>query len=123
MLAREDLEKIVLLECNKLLSRLEKKGISLKLSQPVISMLVDKGFNPEYGARPMRRSIESSLEDPIAEAILRGELVDGVKAQAILDKKDKKTISFKLRKVTALPVAEPATEPKPRRGRPKKTAS
>ena len=43
-------------------------------------MLVDKGYDPQYGARPMRRAIERLLEDPIAEAILRGELTAGITA-------------------------------------------
>lgn len=46
-------------------------------------MLVDKGYDPQYGARPMRRAIERLLEDPIAEAILRGELAAGCMSRAI----------------------------------------
>ena len=48
-------------------------------------MLVDKGYDPQYGARPMRRAIERLLEDPIAEAILRGDLGAGICSQAIKD--------------------------------------
>ena len=46
-------------------------------------MLVDKGYDPQYGARPMRRAIERMLEDPIAEAILRGELAAGCMSRAV----------------------------------------
>ncbi len=77
MLERPDLEKIVALEANKLIKRLAEKKINLTLSPEVISMLVDKGYDPQYGARPMRRAIERLLEDPIAEAILRGDLTAG----------------------------------------------
>ena len=77
MLERPDLEKIVELEANKLVKRLAEKKINLTLSPEVISMLVDKGYDPQYGARPMRRAIERLLEDPIAEAILRGDLTAG----------------------------------------------
>ena len=45
-------------------------------------MLVDKGYDPQYGARPMRRAIERLLEDPIAEAILRGDLTAGHSSRA-----------------------------------------
>ena len=83
MLDRPDLEKIVELEAQKLVRRLADKQISLTLSPEVISMLVDKGYDPQYGARPMRRAIERLLEDPIAEAILRGELAAGCMSRAI----------------------------------------
>ena len=83
MLNRPDLEKIVELEAQKLIRRLADKEISLTLSPEVVSMLVDKGYDPQYGARPMRRAIERLLEDPIAEAILRGELVAGCMSRAI----------------------------------------
>lgn len=83
MLERRDLEQIVELEAQKLIKRLADKHIDLSLSPEVISMLVDKGYDPQYGARPMRRAIERMLEDPIAEAILRGDLAAGKKARAI----------------------------------------
>ncbi len=83
MLERRDLEQIVVLEAQKLIKRLASKQITLDLSPEVVSMLVDKGYDPQYGARPMRRAIERLLEDPIAEAILRGELAAGIASRAI----------------------------------------
>ena len=83
MLERKDLEQIVVLEAQKLIKRLASKQITLDLSPEVVSMLVDKGYDPQYGARPMRRAIERLLEDPIAEAILRGELTAGISSRAI----------------------------------------
>lgn len=82
MLERPDLEKIVELEAQKLIKRLAQKQINLSLSPEVISMLVEKGYDPQYGARPMRRAIERLLEDPIAEAILRGDLSAGHSSRA-----------------------------------------
>lgn len=70
------------LEANKLIKRLAEKKINLTLSPEVIGMLVDKGYDPQYGARPMRRAIERLLEDPIAEAILRGDLSAGNSSRA-----------------------------------------
>ncbi len=83
MLERADLEQIVVLEAQKLIRRLADKQITLRLSPEVVSMLVDKGYDPQYGARPMRRAIERLLEDPIAEAILRGDLSAGHSSQAV----------------------------------------
>ncbi len=83
MLERADIEQIVVLEAQKLIRRLADKQITLSLSPEVVSMLVDKGYDPQYGARPMRRAIERLLEDPIAEAILRGDLSAGHVSQAV----------------------------------------
>ncbi|MFI3242752.1 MAG: ATP-dependent Clp protease ATP-binding subunit [Akkermansia sp.] len=100
MLEQSDLEKIVQLEANKLIERLALKQIKLKLSAEVISMLVEKGFDPKFGARPMRRAIERLLEDPIAEAMLRGELIAGQSSEA-KRLKDSNSIVFKHRKPRA----------------------
>ncbi len=105
MLERKDLEKIVLLEAQKLIKRLADKQITLSLSPEVVSMLVDKGYDPQYGARPMRRAIERLLEDPIAEAILRGDLAAGICSQAIKDAETNR-IGFE----NELPKPEPAPE-------------
>ena len=83
MLDRKDLADIVQLEAKKLIDRLAEKKIGLSLAPEVVALLVDKGYNPEYGARPMRRAIERLLEDPIAEAILRGDLAPGHNSVAV----------------------------------------
>ena len=83
MLDRKDLAEIVQLEAKKLINRLAEKNIGLRLAPEVVGLLVDKGYNPEYGARPMRRAIERLLEDPIAEAILRGDLAAGHRSVAV----------------------------------------
>ncbi len=105
MLERADLEKIVVLEAQKLIQRLADKQIGLKLSPEVVSMLVDKGYDPQYGARPMRRAIERLLEDPIAEAILRGDLTAGHSSQAV---RPEGTDS-----ITFIDQSRPAAEDKP----------
>ena len=51
--------------------------MSLVLDDQARGLLVEKGHDPEYGARPMRRAVERYLEDPLAEEILRGNLTDG----------------------------------------------
>ncbi|MEG0427396.1 MAG: ATP-dependent Clp protease ATP-binding subunit, partial [Akkermansia sp.] len=85
MLERKDLEQIVALEADKLITRLQQKDITLTLSPEALSLLADKGYDPQYGARPMRRAIERQLEDPLAEAILRGEVKPGMTIDALLN--------------------------------------
>jgi ATP-dependent Clp protease ATP-binding subunit ClpC len=77
MLEKKDLDVIVNLECNKLFARLEDKGIKIKLEKTALNLLTEKGYDPKYGARPMRRAVERFLEDPLAEALLRGDVKEG----------------------------------------------
>ena len=77
MLEKKDLDSIVDLEVNKLLKRLREKDIHMVLESSARDLLVRKGYDPSYGARPMRRAVERFLEDPLAEAILRGDVKNG----------------------------------------------
>ena len=76
-LDKQALMKILDLEITKVVERLEKKDINLVLDEKARDFLVEKGHDPEYGARPMRRAVERFMEDPLAEEILRGKLVEG----------------------------------------------
>lgn len=122
MLERADLEKIVQLEARKLIRRLaDNKQITLTLSPEVVGMLVDKGYDPQYGARPMRRAIEHLLEDPIAEAILRGDLTAGHSSRAVRPE-GTNSIAFIDKTPAAPEIAEaPAEKPKKPRAPRKKT--
>jgi ATP-dependent Clp protease ATP-binding subunit ClpC len=71
-LTREDLQTIVDYELNKVFKRLTEHGLKLELSSATKEFLIDKGYNPEFGARPLRRAIEHYIEDPLAEAVLAG---------------------------------------------------
>ncbi|MCK5180443.1 MAG: ATP-dependent Clp protease ATP-binding subunit [Candidatus Omnitrophica bacterium] len=75
-LTREDLQTIVDYELAKVFKRLTEHGLKLELTEQSKEFLIDKGYNPEFGARPLRRAIEHCIEDPLAEAILRGEFKD-----------------------------------------------
>ena len=75
-LIKSDLEQILLLEVKKVSERLKAKKIILVLDAKAKDFLVEKGNDPMYGARPMRRAVERYLEDPLAEEILRGTLHD-----------------------------------------------
>jgi ATP-dependent Clp protease ATP-binding subunit ClpC len=77
MLEKKDLNQIVDLEVSKLTKRLREKNISLTLAKEARDLLSEKGFDPAYGARPMRRAVERFLEDPLAESLLRGDVKPG----------------------------------------------
>jgi ATP-dependent Clp protease ATP-binding subunit ClpC len=74
---KPDLIQILDLEVNKVLERLRHKNLKLELDATAKDLLVEKGYDPQYGARPMRRSVERFLEDPLAEEILKGNLHQG----------------------------------------------
>ncbi|HEY0257940.1 MAG TPA: AAA family ATPase, partial [Candidatus Methylacidiphilales bacterium] len=71
-LTKPDLIRIVDLEVSKVIARLKTKSIHIELDQPAHELLIEKGYDPAYGARPMRRAVERYLEDPMAEELLRG---------------------------------------------------
>jgi ATP-dependent Clp protease ATP-binding subunit ClpC len=73
-LTKPDLLEILDLEVAKVVERLKGKQIELALDQSAKDFLVEKGYDPTYGARPMRRAVERFLEDPLAEEILKGNL-------------------------------------------------
>ncbi len=110
LLQREDMERIVRLETDKLIQRLTEKQIHLTLSPEVIRMIVDKGSDSKYGARPIRRAIETLLEDPIAEAMLRGELTAGFSSE--VKRKDAESSAIEFAPDT--PQQETALKPKKR---------
>lgn len=76
-LEKADLVKIVDIELAKFCVRLKDRKITMEFTDEAKDLLVEKGYDEKYGARPLRRAVESYLEDPLAEAILRGEVKDG----------------------------------------------
>jgi ATP-dependent Clp protease ATP-binding subunit ClpC len=76
-LSKEDLNVIVDLEVKKLVDRVKQKNIQLILDEKAREFLIEKGFDPAYGARPMRRAVEKYLEDPLAEELLKGTVKAG----------------------------------------------
>jgi ATP-dependent Clp protease ATP-binding subunit ClpC len=76
-LGRPDLAKIVNLEVKKVVDRIRTKSITVLLEPSAVEFLIDKGYDPTYGARPMRRAVERFLEDPLAEQLLRGNIKAG----------------------------------------------
>lgn len=76
-LIKSDLIQILGLEINKVMTRLKNKQMALTLDDKAKDFLVEKGYDPAYGARPMRRAVERFLEDPLAEELLKGNLHEG----------------------------------------------
>ncbi|MEQ8477295.1 ATP-dependent Clp protease ATP-binding subunit [Fulvivirga sp.] len=76
-LEREDIHKIIDLSLNKLFERIISLGYNVELTDKAKDFLSEKGFDPQYGARPLNRAIQKYLEDPVAEEILKGEIGEG----------------------------------------------
>ncbi|MCX5686260.1 MAG: AAA family ATPase, partial [Candidatus Omnitrophica bacterium] len=71
-LTKEDLERIVSLEIKDVESRLKDQNIKIELDKSAIDFLIEKGFDKNFGARPLKRIIQRFLEDPLAEDIIKG---------------------------------------------------
>ncbi|MDR0361622.1 MAG: AAA family ATPase, partial [Planctomycetota bacterium] len=78
-LNREDMNQIIDIEIAGLRKRLEEQFITLDLDEDARQFLIDKGYNQDFGARPLRRTISRELEDPVAEEILRGAFPAGTR--------------------------------------------
>jgi ATP-dependent Clp protease ATP-binding subunit ClpC len=83
---KPDLITILNLEVEKVLERLRRKSLHLELDEKAKDFLVEKGYDPQYGARPMRRAVERFFEDPLAEEILKGSLREVEPIQVTADK-------------------------------------
>jgi len=84
-LTKPDLIEILDLEIKKVMERLKGKNLKLNLDDKAKDFLVEKGYDPTYGARPMRRAVERFLEDPLAEEILKGNLHEGEPVQVTVE--------------------------------------
>ncbi|MCA1061633.1 ATP-dependent protease ATP-binding subunit ClpC [Rossellomorea aquimaris] len=76
-LEKDHLKEIVTLMSNQLTSRLKEQDIHLELSSAAKEKIADEGFDPEYGARPLRRAIQKYVEDKLSEELLRGKVLTG----------------------------------------------
>jgi ATP-dependent Clp protease ATP-binding subunit ClpB len=76
-LRRQDMGKIVEIQLKRLEQLLADRKIDLELDEEAVEWLANKGYDPAYGARPLKRVIQKALQDPLAEKILSGEILDG----------------------------------------------
>jgi ATP-dependent Clp protease ATP-binding subunit ClpC len=99
-LSKEDIQKIVQLELDKVSSRLVDHQVKLTASAAALEKLAELGFDPEMGARPLRRVIQHKVEDPLSDALLSGEFHDGenivielVEDEVVLRKEEEEPLS------------------------------
>ena len=76
-LVKDDLYEIIEIELKKVRERLATKGMELELDKPAKDFLIEKGYNPDFGARPLRRAISTHIEDQLAESLLSGDFHSG----------------------------------------------
>ena len=76
-LTREDIEKIIDIELKGLYSRVEQIGYKLKITAAAKKFIAEEGYDPQYGARPLKRAIQKLVEDPVSEAIISGKFQVG----------------------------------------------
>jgi ATP-dependent Clp protease ATP-binding subunit ClpC len=91
-LEKTDLNRIVDLEVSKVTARLKNKKIIVTLDDKAREFLMKEGYDPQYGARPMRRAVEKNIEDPLAEQLLRGDIKEGDTVVATYDVETKKLL-------------------------------
>ena len=73
-LEKDELRQIVGIMVKDITSRLQELNITVKITSAVLDVIAEEGFDPEYGARPIRRAIQKKIEDPLSEALLSGEI-------------------------------------------------
>jgi len=86
-LKKEHMVRIIELQLKRLLKRLGQRNISLDIARNAKEYLAEKGFDEKYGARPLRRTIQRYIEDPLSEELLKGVYTDGSVIKGRLDKK------------------------------------
>jgi ATP-dependent Clp protease ATP-binding subunit ClpC len=86
-LEKEDIDKIIDIELEKLLLRIQSLGYKLTISKTAKNYIAEKGFDKQYGARPLKRAIQKYVEDLLAEEIINSSLKEGDSISLDLDKK------------------------------------
>jgi ATP-dependent Clp protease ATP-binding subunit ClpC len=84
-LTRADLEQIIEIETRSLAERLAQRHLEIVFTEPAKQHIIDQGYNPEYGARPLRRALQRMLEDPLAEEVLKGSFPEGTRVTVDLE--------------------------------------
>ena len=108
MLEKTDLNRIVDLEVSKVASRIKNKKITIRLDDAAREFLMKEGFDPQYGARPMRRAVEQNIENPFAEHLLRGDIKEGDFVTITFDEENKR-LKFSVQAADEAPTIETAS--------------
>ncbi len=85
MLGKDDLRKIVNIQLNYLAERLNGRHIKLEFTDNARKLIMDEGYDPAFGARPLKRTIQQRLENPLAAELLAGKFTDGDKIKINAD--------------------------------------
>ncbi len=93
-LTKNEVKDIAEIMLKEVFSRLNEKGIKLDVTEAFKERLVEEGYNPAYGARPLRRAVMRLLEDSLAEEVLSGRIKDGDKALVDIDENKKVTVNI-----------------------------
>jgi len=93
-LTKNEVKEIAEIMLQEVFARLQDKGIKLDVTDAFKERLVEEGYNPSYGARPLRRAVMRLLEDSLAEEVLSGRIKDGDKALVDIDDNKKVTINI-----------------------------
>ncbi len=93
-LTKNEVKEIAEIMLKEVFARLQDKGITLNVTDAFKERLVEEGYNPSYGARPLRRAVMRLLEDSLAEEVLSGRIKDGDKALVDIDNNKKVTINI-----------------------------
>ena len=101
-LTRDEVKDIAEIMLKEVFSRIKTKGITLLVSEAFKERLVEEGYNPSYGARPLRRAVMRLLEDSLAEEVLSGRIKDGDKIKVDVNE-DKKVVVNKIEKSDSQP--------------------
>ena len=94
-LTREDIDKIIDIELKGLFDRIGALGYKIRLSAPARDFMADRGFDVQYGARPLKRAIQKYLEDPLAEVIIKAAVTEGA-VISVGYSKGKEELTFKV---------------------------
>jgi ATP-dependent Clp protease ATP-binding subunit ClpB len=96
-LAREQLRTIVDIQLGRLRRRLAERDLDLEITDAAMDWLADRGYDPLYGARPVKRLVRKTIEDTLAKALLEGQVVDGQRVVVDLDESGEMRISGRSR--------------------------
>jgi ATP-dependent Clp protease ATP-binding subunit ClpC len=96
-LSREDIHKIIDIELKNLYGRIRDLGYEITISEEAKDFIAERGYDANYGARPLKRAIQKYLEDPLAEEIIKAHLQEGDNVKVDLDK-DKNELTIKIEK-------------------------
>lgn len=100
-LTKPELHEIVKIMAGNVLARIAEQGIKVKITPAAIDVVADAGFDPEYGARPIRRALQTQVEDQLSEALIAGQIKTN----------DAVTVGAKAGKITVTTKEQPAKKP------------